>query len=757
MPRTKAPVSSSIDSLNLVWEVGHAPQAGAAPARWVPAEVPGAVQLDWARAEQWPPYWVGDNFRAYSWMEDVWWTYRAQLAPRKVPAGQQLLFSCGGVDYDFAVLFNGRELYSHEGMFTAFSVDLTDQAAEGGVLEVRLKPAPKAPSNRIDRTQARLCAKPPVAYEWDWHPRLIPLGIWEETRLEVRPAARLLEAGLTYGLDPATRSADITLSVSATTPADGQAWQWTLRSPSGKTVAQGQGTLRGGLGRAVAKLEKIDLWWPHDQGPQPLYTVEFELLDAKCNVVDRKGDRVGFRRVKLVMHEGAWDEPNSFPKSRSNPPITLEINGRAIFCRGTNWVPPEIFPGIITKETYRPLLKLARDANLNLLRNWGGGIINKESFFELCDELGIMVWQEFPLACNLYDDDPHYLRVLDDESRAIITRVRRHPSLALWSGGNELFNNWSGMTDQSLPLRLLNRNCYDLDPATPYIPTSPIEGVGHGDYRFRDETGREVHQIFATARYTAYTEFGCPGPSDVAYLKSFMPAAELWPVRYGTAWESHHGLKAWSPMAESSWLCPETIEHYFGTCPNLEAMVAGGQWLQAEGYKVLFEEARRQKPRSSMALNWCYNEPWPSAANNSVINWPAQPKPAYHAVAAACRSVMASAKIPKFLWLEGEVFEAELWRFNDSPEALPAGRITASIVVGKREIKILDWELSASPANRHQRGPVARIPLPASTGADRFILRLTYHGAATRSSDYLMPLRSLAPATPKAPGGAMNQ
>jgi beta-mannosidase len=176
-------------------------------------------------------------------------------------------------------------------------------------------------------------------------------------------------------------------------------------------------------------------------------------------------------------------------------------------------------------------------------------------------------------------------------------------------------------------------------------------------------------------------------------------------------------------------------------------LVLGGQWLQCEGYKVLFEEARRQKPRSAMALNWCFNEPWPSAANNSLVNWPAEPKPAYYAVAAACRPVMASAKIPKFQWIVGEAFEAELWRFNDSPESLPAGRITASIVVAGVEIQILEWLAPASPAQQHLRGPMARAVVPDGAGADRFVFRLTYHGEPARGSEYTMPLRG-APVRP---------
>lgn len=132
------------------------------------------------------------------------------------------------------------------------------------------------------------------------------------------------------------------------------------------------------------------------------------------------------------------------------------------------------FSGIITRARYEELIDLAVEANFNMFRIWGGGIINKESFFELCDEKGILVWEEFPLSCNLYPDDPHYLSVLEQEATSIVKRLRKHPCLAMWCGGNELFNNWSLMTDQSLPLRLLNSICLEYDPLVPYNPTSPF-------------------------------------------------------------------------------------------------------------------------------------------------------------------------------------------------------------------------------------------------------------------------------------------
>jgi len=425
------------------------------------------------------------------------------------------------------------------------------------------------------------------------------------------------------------------------------------------------------------------------------------------------------------MAEGAWDRPLGFPKSRSHPPMTVELNGRAIFAKGTNWVNPDIFPARVTPELLRPLLRLAREANFNLLRSWGGAIVNPESFFEQCDGLGLLVWQEFPLACNNYPDDPAYLRVLDQESRSIIRRVRQHPCLGLWCAGNELYNFWSGMTDQSLPIRLLDRNCYDLDPATPFLPTSPVDGAGHGDYRFLDDEGREVFEIFQRARNTAYPEFGCPGPSPAPYLRTFIPEAELWPPRPGSSWETHHGFGAWE-ADPTTWLCTTTLEHYFGPTGDLEALAERGAWLQSLGCQSIYEEARRQKPGCAMALNWCFNEPWPSVAGPCLVNWPARPKPAYHAVSLACRPVLASARFAKFQWRAGETFTAEIWLLNDSPQGVPAGEVEVSLVAGGPPALILRWAFPALAAGANLAGPRAEAVLPAApAGAFELVLEVS--------------------------------
>jgi beta-mannosidase len=515
--------------------------------------------------------------------------------------------------------------------------------------------------------------------------------------------------------------------------------RWRLIDPDGAEVLRLSGTGASRTQLLRGEIAPVRLWWPHDHGAPELYRSIVELLDDRGTVVDVRESRVGFRRARLVMNEGAWDEPgeDAFPKSRSHPPITLEVNGRRVFAKGSNWVCPDIFPGRVTPQRYRALLERARDANLNTIRCWGGAIVPPEAFFEACDELGLMVWQDFPLSCNRYEGTPEYLAVLDQESRSIIRRLRGHPSLAVWCGGNELFNVWSGMTDQDLPLRLLNRNCYDLDPQRPFLPTAPVSGMGHGHYVFRDARGDEVFQILARASCTAYTEFGCPAPPHADVLRETLPKDEVFPPRPGTSWESHHAFRAWAP---NSHLLLDIIEDYFGHSETLEQLVERGQLLQSEGLKCLYEEARRQKPRAAMALNWCFSEPWPAAANLSLVGWPDRPKPALAAVGASCRPVLASARIARFTWREGDVFEPELWLLNDTAEELPAGRVEAVLELDGQEILLLGWDHPVVPASRNLAGPTARHVLPRAA-LGRMTLRLRCPGHGGRNSEYVLLYR----------------
>lgn len=720
------------DHIKLEWTLEYEKYGEQGIRQTAAATVPGAVQLDVARAEGYGPYYYAENWKDYLWMEDHEFTYVTHFLKPHMNEGERLVFYSLGIDYEFEITFNGQKLMHQEGMFTPVRVDLTSLVGVNNELRIRIFPVPKKHLQPVDRSQAAASVKPAVSYGWDWHPRLIPSGIWDDTWLEVIPGSHVDDISVQYTLNNELDTAYLMVHAEGEELA-GCSIAWILSDSAGKKVDKGYFNTLNNKGVLFSEIAGPELWWTHDHGEPYLYSYTIGLSDQNGKLLQTFRGKLGFRRVRLVMNEGAWNEPQGFPKSRSPVPIQMELNGRRIFCKGSNWVNPEIFPGTITPARYGELINRALEANFNMFRVWGGGIVNKEPFYELCDEAGILVWQEFPLACNNYEATPEYMEVLKQEAESIIIRIRKHPSLALWSGGNELFNSWSGMTDQSRAIRLLNSLCLELDPYTPFISTSPLMGMGHGHYVFRDQdTGEEVYSTMQKAHFTAYTEFGVPSPSPVEILKTIIPESELWPPEPGASWESHHAFNAW---VGDTWLMKDMIEQYFGTSSGLEELVNRGQLLQSEGYKAIFEEARRQKPYCSMALNWCYNEPWPTAANNSLINWPNRPKPAFYAVRDACRPVMASARNLKFKWRRGEEFSTQIWMLNDQFQTVNQGVVRATLISGKKVIDLGEWEFKKVGSNSNVEGPVLNTILP-NWESDGFTLYLDVIGHPEYNSNY---------------------
>ena len=727
-------------NISLDWQIGYHKTETEQPAKWLPSTVPGAVQLDVMKSENYKqPWWYADNVLQFDWMEDVWFTYRANFKKPALQNGERLFFFSKGIDYQFKIYLNQKLLWEQEGMFTYVDIDLTDHLSENNELKIVLLPVPKLGFKFEDnpgayRSNARESAKPAVSYGWDWHPRLVTRGIWDETSLVVRKSAYLSDVSVKYDLNKDLTHAKVRLTVEGVR-LQGSSFKWVMKDPQGKTVLEKQERLTSDKQSINTELQDIQLWWPAGYGDPSLYTNEFTLLDGSNKTLEQQTGRTGFRRIKMIMNEGAWRAEEGFPKSRAVAPASIEVNNRRIFAKGTNWVHPEVFMGTVTPERYREQIVLAKNAHFNILRIWGGGIVNKESFFDICDEAGMLVWQEFPLACNNYTDDAGYLKVLEQEARSIIKRVQKHACLALWSGGNELFNSWSGMTEQSLALRLLNSVCYQMDPQTPFIYTSPLFGIGHGHYIFYDSLiDQEVIQWMSEARKTAYTEYGVPGTANLDVLKSFIPESELFPPKTNTSWELHHGMGVWRP---ESWLEMPTLNKYFGEITSLETLVKYSQLLQCEGLKFIYEEARRQKPFCSMALNWCYQEPWPSAANNSLINWPNEIKPAYYHVANACRPVLASIRVPKFEWKEGDDFSCDLFKLNDTYDKLTAEKVKVIIQYDGVEKELLSWDCPGSDGFRNIQGPSVKTKIPRMK-SNLFSIHVRVEGKPEYNSSYML-------------------
>ncbi len=671
----------------LNWTLGYSHSIHQTPEETFPARVPGAAQLDFAAHMDWEPYYYGVNYKDYTLLEDVYWHYSAPLNFTLSP-GQSAFVLLKGIDYRYEIRVNDDVLCKSEGMFSPVQIDVTEYANTASVLKIIIFPCPKSDDSNT-RSQARMSCKSAACYGWDWHPRLLTAGLWDEVTLNIQDTYAIQSMEVSYRLNEELDVCNIqtSLSLKQDCPV-----MLTL-SFEAQTIIEK--TFDTPADTYLLTLTEPLLWNPSGYGSQPLYTLTASTLTPDGNICEQVSRRIGFCRSKLVMNEGSWDLPDAFPKSRSDAPATFEINKQRIFAKGSNWVNAQIFPGEMTEEHYNELLTLVKDAHMNTLRIWGGGFINKESFYDLCDEMGIMVWQEFPLACNEYPDDAHYLTVLEKEATAIVRRLRTHPCVVLWCGGNELFNNWSKMTDQHHALRLLDSICYREDKDTPFIMTSPLNGMAHGHYmNYDEETGEEFITLLTRSHNTAYTEFGCPAVSDIQQIKSFMSEADY--EDYGPeneVWVGHHGFCAWRT---NCWVRIPEVEYFYGSYTDKEDLFKKTEFLQCMSYRSCFEEMRKQWPHCSMALNWCLNEPWPTIGNNSLTSWPAKPRPSYYAVKSALRPTLASLRVDHHLWHAGDTFQAEIWMLHDALESLSEGTITVSYGAGTEPLT--EWGTVRYPA-----------------------------------------------------------
>jgi beta-mannosidase len=323
-------------------------------------------------------------------------------------------------------------------------------------------------------------------------------------------------------------------------------------------------------------------------------------------------------------------------------------------------------------EKLDAVLELARRAHVNLLRVNGVGVIERSDFYERCDRLGILVWQEFLVTSSEQDrkpsEDPGYLGEVVAEARGIVPRRRNHASLALWCAGNELESLEKLPLDDSEPLIAALRDVvHELDPDRLWLPTSPVGRKpfnGLSSIR-RDPDGlHDVHGPWLYEgledQYTLYnetttlfhSEFGVEGLTNLETLQALLPAEELDVARLDSPMWQHRS--AW-------WVRPQLWREWLGEIDDLPALIRATQTLQAEGVRYTIESNRRRIPRNSGSLPWQFNEPYPMAACTSAIDYHARPKELYHAVEAAYRPLSVSARYDRLAWGGHTRFDAEVW------------------------------------------------------------------------------------------------
>ena len=466
------------------------------------------------------------------------------------------------------------------------------------VLAVRLDPVNRAQQGKslaglytTTLAERLFVRKAQVSFGWDFHGRMVTAGIWRPVWLESWDGPRIDHVRVVA--EPAgDGGGDFTVTVATR---GGQAQVEVSIRPRGAKTWLVSRKLSGKTGRI--HLDKVKLWWPWTCGTPSLYEVRVRLLSpGGRTVLDEQAHRVGVRRVELM--QDPIEDGSRF---------AFRLNGRDLYIRGANWVPPTAYFVDCTEQTYRKLLTLAVRGNLEMLRIWGGGVYEQDSFYDLCDELGILIWHDFMWACGVYPDGPAEQANARREAQAQILRLRNHPCIAAWSGDNE--DDWAYQWGQlphkaklanKITRKVLPEAIRKLDPHRPYLPSSPFspheedcnssrEGDQH-QYRWQsfETTGEKSYTNFFQDHSRFVSEFGhvsLPGPETMSRYNF---------IRKDTAAHTRFSHVRVPPNPPDAW----------------QGFLTGLQFMHSQFQKRVLEHYRRLRPVCGGTLHWKFNDPF---------------------------------------------------------------------------------------------------------------------------------------------------
>jgi len=647
---------------------------------WMPTGAPGDATVALMRAGRLPDVFVGDNARQAHWVTARdWWMRTTFRVPEALPhAVTELCFD--SIDGEAEVYLNGEEIGRAVNAFFRYRFQPTGLRTDGqpNVLLLRFHSidgilgGPRTDPQDGWGDRRALMRKPQFNFGWDWCPSLPSIGLGGPVRLVNRAAERIRHHVLQAHL-----SGRVDVFFHLSQAVQGQKLKLRLRL-SGHGARQEQ-TLDVDFVRSHTsfQIRNPKLWWPRDWGTPHLYDYEIALLRGRT-VIDRKAGRFGFREVRIL--EEPFDDHGTRGLS-----FALEINGRPILCKGSNWVPLQVFPELLADDQYAFYVRQAAAANFNMLRVWGGGQYERDIFYDLCDEQGILVWQDLMFAGRLFPLQKLRASVIAEVQQQI-RRLRQHPSLVLWEGTNEdLFwvlpeeneyqpgapepsNLLPDGTEtlceldeiESLPLdaqerhRFVNRKRYRVDvelydyllrgmvgrlcPGTPYIESSPQSHDDSGNskqsgnshqsawkYCLLESTPRDYRRYFDDI-VSFDSEFAAQGPCSRESFAAFLPPEHLWPP--DEVWLAH---LCWAhrriPIHEHILRIGREL---VGPIESLDDYIRVGQLLHSHFIRLSIESCRVDKFQSGGTLNWMYNDCWPTATY-ALIDYYRRLKPAWYA------------------------------------------------------------------------------------------------------------------------------
>jgi len=668
---------------------------------WLPAEVPGNVQNDMFKAGRLPEPNYSTSSRLYSWTERrEWWYGKSFVIPPHLK-GKIIRLCFSGVDYSAQYWLNGKYLGKSEGMFHPVIFEITETLRYGqdNSLIVKINPAPEM----LDKDGRWKSGKAMVSYGWDFCTRLVPLGLWDDVEFFVTGKEYILDYFIRSEILSRENRARIyiELEISSKSPKKSKVKIEFFRPRTAAKALKIEKpvVLKRGENKYYfsGEIKRPELWWPAGYGKPNLYRVRISVGNS-----DVINTRFGIREIKMLgnplipgkkIYKYRSGAQTWKCKASDVPPWIFQINGVKIYVKGANWVPADLFFGRVSGKWYKKLINLAVEANVNLFRVWGGGLIEKSSFYEICDESGIMIWQEFP-GHNIPSSERNFLSKTRQETTQIVKKLRNYPCIVLWSGGNELpwMDTHICPTGEFKIMRIRRSVCKEYDDIRPYIKTSPINGESHGPwayYRLNWRTALHNHyKLYNEEKSQFQSEFGCPGLSDYDTLKKIIPRDALWPINDNDeSWIHHKALLATSEFwTKDDWLNKRIIKYFFGSISSLKEYVRASQFLQGEGLRYAIESCRRRKYYCSGSILWQFNEPWLNAACTNIVQRNLKPKLAYYFVKKAYEPISINAKYGDIKFRSGTHFRAEIWCCNDTRRKLRSAKVFCRITDEKEKL-----------------------------------------------------------------------
>jgi len=552
------------------------------------------------------------------WVERVDWWFRAWVYVDESLKGKRVRLVFSKIDTFAEVWVNEKLVATHEDMFLPLIVDVTDviRFGEKNLIVVRLASPWYETYRRIKRfTDINMGNFPRVfvrkaqyQYEWDWAAKFLTTGILGDVFLEFleEPVIRYVFARVSSLGDNVARL-KISVEIEAFSEAEGKVVVKGKCKDSEFSIDKSI-SLKKGMNQIDFELDVSNpkLWWPHGYGEQNLYSLEANLyIDGK--EVSKWTGRFGIRTVELVTEGDETENRKVF---------YFKINGVKVFAKGANWIPMDLFITRATKDRYYKILDLTRRGNHNMLRIWGGGLVEDESFYDICDELGIMLWHDFQFACGLYPyEDEEYTELVKKEVTSIVKRLRNHPSIVLWCGNNEneaILEYYGVKFQHPIHFKIIPELLKKLDTSRPYWPSSPWGGETANSMYEGDRHNWDIyHGLQPIQKYLEdetrfMSEFGMQAAPSIYTMKKFLSHSKLWPPN--DVWEYHyHNIAKMMPYV-----------HEVGKPRNVMEYIYYSQTIQALALKLGVENCRRRKFACGGVLYWSLNAPWPNMCWETV-------------------------------------------------------------------------------------------------------------------------------------------